>query len=217
MSQTPKHFRILPIFIFLAALTLSVKVNNVFDMLKNPEVLQFSISQQAAFAEDTPAPETQKLAQVLDNNGGQTPAQPANTASNNTGFSQSEILILQELAERREALDLRAKEIDRKAIQLKVAEEEIDKKIKQLQEYEQKLKDLMIEYNEEEKEKITALARLYTTMKPKDAARIFNTLEMSILIPLLKEMKPSSSSAILSQMDSERAKAVTTELIGHNY
>ena len=70
MSQTPKHFRILPIFIFLAALTLSVKVNNVFDMLKNPEVLQFSISQQAAFAEDTPAPETQKLAQVLDNNGG---------------------------------------------------------------------------------------------------------------------------------------------------
>lgn len=217
MSQTPKHFRILPIFIFLAALTLSVKVNNVFDMLKNPEVLQFSISQQAAFAEDTPAPETQKLAQVLDNNGGQKNPQSTNASTPNNGFSQSEIMILQELAERREALDLRSKEIDRKAIQLKVAEEEIDKKIKQLQEYEQKLKDLMIEYNKEEKEKITALARLYTTMKPKDAARIFNTLEMSILIPLLKEMKPSSSSAILSQMDSERAKAVTTELIGHNY
>ena len=94
---------------------------------------------------------------------------------------------------------------------------EIDKKIKQLQDYEQRLKKLMTEYNQEEKAKITSLAKLYTTMKPKDAARILNTLEMSILVPMLKEMKPSASSAILSQMNSEKAKAVTTELIGHNY
>lgn len=86
-----------------------------------------------------------------------------------------------------------------------------------MQDYEQRLKKLMTEYNQEEKAKITSLAKLYTTMKPKDAARIFNTLEMSILVPLLKEMKPSASSAILSQMNSEKAKAVTTELIGHNY
>ena len=70
-----------------------------------------------------------------------------NVAPNNTipdnGFSQSEIMILQELAERREALDLRSKEIDRKAVQLKVAEDEIDKKIKQLQEYEQRLKKFL--------------------------------------------------------------------------
>jgi COG3334: uncharacterized conserved protein len=212
-----KHFRILPIFIFLAVLTLSVKVNNVFDLLKHPENLKLSISQQSAFAEEKTAPETEKLSQVLDQNAQNSSALGLNTENPNNGFSQSEILILQELAERREALDLRAKEIDRKAIQLKVAEEEIDKKIKQLQDYEQRLKKLMIEYNQEEKDKITSLAKLYTTMKPKDAARIFNTLEMSILVPLLKEMKPSASSAILSQMNSEKAKAVTTELIGHNY
>lgn len=212
-----KHFRILPIFIFLAVLTLSVKVNNVFDLLKHPENLKLSISQQSAFAEEKTAPETKKLSQVLDQNAQNSSALGLNTENPNNGFSQSEILILQELAERREALDLRAKEIDRKAIQLKVAEEEIDKKIKQLQDYEQRLKKLMIEYNQEEKDKITSLAKLYTTMKPKDAARIFNTLEMSILVPLLKEMKPSASSAILSQMNSEKAKAVTTELIGHNY
>lgn len=212
-----KHFRILPIFIFLAVLTLSVKVNNVFDLLKHPGNLKFSISQQSAFAEEKAAPETEKLSQVLDQNAQNSSALSLNTENPNNGFSQSEILILQELAERREALDLRAKEIDRKAIQLKVAEEEIDKKIKQLQDYEQRLKKLMIEYNQEEKDKITSLAKLYTTMKPKDAARIFNTLEMSILVPLLKEMKPSASSAILSQMNSEKAKAVTTELIGHNY
>ena len=217
MVNSKKLFRILPIFIFLAVLTLSVKVNNVFDLLKHPENLKFSISQQSAFAEEKAAPETEKLSQVLDQNAQNSSAMGLNTENPNNSFSQSEILILQELAERREALDLRAKEIDRKAIQLKVAEEEIDKKIKQLQDYEQRLKKLMTEYNQEEKAKITSLAKLYTTMKPKDAARIFNTLEMSILVPLLKEMKPSASSAILSQMNSEKAKAVTTELIGHNY
>jgi flagellar motility protein MotE (MotC chaperone) len=40
---------------------------------------------------------------------------------------------------------------------------------------------------------------------------------MSILIPLLKEMKPATTSAILSQMNAERVKEVTAELIGHNY
>ena len=158
MVNSKKHFRILPIFIFLAVLTLSVKVNNVFDLLKHPENLKFSISQQSAFAEEKAAPETEKLSQVLDQNAQNSSAMGLNTENPNNSFSQSEILILQELAERREALDLRAKEIDRKAIQLKVAEEEIDKKIKQLQDYEQRLKKLMTEYNQEEKAKITSLA-----------------------------------------------------------
>ena len=53
-------------------------------------------------------------------------------------------------------------------------------------------------------------------MKPKDAARIFNTFDLDILVAILKEMKPSSSSAILSQMDAIKAKEVTTALISRN-
>lgn len=218
LKKIKKHIRILPIFIFCAVLTLSVKINNLFDQLKHPETSRISISSQIAAAEEETIKETTKLSQALDQNAS-VPVTLNSTpgATPNTGFSQSEIMILQELAERREALDLRSKEIDRKAIQLKVAEDEIDKKIKQLREYEDRLKKLIVEYNQKEKEKINSLVKLYSTMKPKDAARIFNTLDMSILVPLLKEMKPSVSSAILSQMDSGKAKAVTTELIGNNF
>ena len=216
MTKNKKSFRILPFFIFLAVLTLSVKVNNVFDLLKHPETSKISISQKSAYAEEKQTQETAELSKVLNSGNSSTTVAPNNMRPDN-GFSQSEIMILQELAERREALDLRSKEIDRKAVQLKVAEDEIDKKIKQLQDYEQRLKKLMVEYNKEEREKITSLAKLYMNMKPKDAARIFNTLDMSILIPLLKEMKPATTSAILSQMNAERVKEVTAELIGHNY
>lgn len=214
MAKNKKNLRILPFFIFLAVLTLSIKINNVFDLLKHPENNKISIMHPSAFAQETQ--KTDDLEKVLNSGNTQANTPPNNTRPDN-GFSQSEILILQELAERREALDLRSKEIDRKAVQLKVAEDEIDKKIKQLQDYEQRLKKLMTQYNQAEKEKISSLAKLYINMKPKDAARIFNTLDMSILIPLLKEMKPATTSAILAQMNPERVKAVTAELIGHNY
>ncbi|MBR1948270.1 MAG: hypothetical protein IKA30_00585, partial [Alphaproteobacteria bacterium] len=132
-------------------------------------------------------------------------------------FSNSEIMILQELAERREALDARAKEIDKRALQLKVAEDEIDKKIAQLKKYEERLTHLTDQYHKNEKENIDALVKLYTAMKPKDAARIFNSLDLEITVAILKGMKPSTTSTIISQMNSERAQEITAVLIGNNF
>lgn len=211
MKNKKFRIRLLPIFIFVAVLTLSVKINNVFDLYNHPQEKAFSIYHSQALAEEKATAETQELNRALNNN--TTGAQPGGS---NSAFSQSEIMILQELAERRESLDVRAKEIDKKAIQLKVAEEEIDKKIKQLKAYEQKLEKLINEYNAKEQENISALVKLYSTMKPKDAARIFNTLDTGITVALLKGMKPATSSAILSQMNAEKAKIVTSELMGNN-
>lgn len=213
MKPIKRPFRLLPLFIFVAVLSLSVKINSVYDIIINKELPRISISQNKAWAEEQETKETEKLTAILENNE-ETPNSETNSASSN--FSKSEIAILQELAERREALDIRSQEIDKKAIQLKVAEEEIDKKLAQLQTYEEKLQKLINKYNEQEKEQLAALVKMYSTMKPKDAARIFNTFDLDILVAILKEMKPSSSSAILSQMDAIKAKEVTTALISRN-
>ncbi len=213
MKPIKRPFRLLPLFIFVAVLSLSVKINSVYDIIINKELPRISISQNKAWAEEQETKETEKLTAILENNA-EAPNSETNSASSN--FSKSEIAILQELAERREALDIRSQEIDKKAIQLKVAEEEIDKKLAQLQTYEEKLQKLINKYNEQEKEQLAALVKMYSTMKPKDAARIFNTFDLDILVAILKEMKPSSSSAILSQMDAIKAKEVTTALISRN-
>ncbi len=213
MFKNKNKIRLLPFFIFMAVLTLSIKVNNVFDIYNHQLKQSLSISAAAALAEEKLNKETAELSSVLDK------GKPGNKTSGdnpNTAFTQSEILILQELAERRETLDLRAQEIDKRAIQLKVTEEEINKKLRQLKDYEQKLQKLVNAYSKQEKANIDAMVKMYTAMKPKDAARIFNSLDMNITVALLKGMKPSSSSAILSQMDSQKAQAVTAELIGNN-
>ena len=54
-------------------------------------------------------------------------------------------------------------------------------------------------------------------MKPKDAARIFDTLDTGVTVALLKGMKADTSSAILSQMKPEKAKIITSELLGNNF
>lgn len=215
-TKFKNNFRILPIFIFLSVLTLSIRVNNVFDSLKNTDNRNFSISQNKAWAEEKVSKDTTELGKVLDQaERGQNQIGTGEKANNT--FTQSEIMILQELAERREALDLRSREIDKKAVQLKVAEEEIEKKLAQLREYENKLKKLIGEYNEKEKDKIAALVKMYASMKPQSAARIFNTLDIETAASLLREMKPSSASAIVSQMDAIKAKAVTNEIIGNSF
>lgn len=208
------HIRLLPVFIFAAVLSLSIKINSVYDTIVNSGLPKINISQNRALAEEKNNTETAKLTQILERSSAETQAPAAANPGN--GFSRSEIAILQELAERREALDIRSHEIDKKAIQLKVAEDEIEKKLKQLKEYETRLQKLINQYNEKEKAQLDSLVKMYSTMKPKDAARIFNTFELDILVAILKEMKPSSSSAILSQMNAIKAKEVTTELMSRN-
>lgn len=217
-TKSKSNIRILPIFIFMAVLSLSVKINNVFDTLARQDAEaapKISIASNQAYAEEQNTKETAQLNQILERNNIPVVNAENNTAGSNN-FSNSEIAILQELAERREALDLRSQEIDKRAIQLKVAEDEIDKKLRQLQEYEAKLKKLINTYSDKEKAQLNSLVKVYSSMKPKDAARIFDTFDMDILVAILKEMKPSVSSSILAQMNALKAKAVTTELMSNN-
>ena len=196
--------RLLPIFIFMAVLTLSIRITDVYDQLSQNSSTQISFGSQA-LAEEQPQSDTQQLSHILERSD---ITSAANTTPAGSTFTHS--------AERREALDLRNKEIDKKVIQLKVTEEEINKKLAQLQAYEKKLRSLMQEYSAKEKERLDSLVKLYASMKPRDAARILNTLDIEVSTALVREMKPSASSAILSQMEASKAKAITDALIGNS-
>lgn len=213
-KKSKYNIRLLPVLIFMAALSLTIKINNIFDTFLSKDTSKISISHNQVLAQEKNNQETAQLSQILARSDNTSSIVTSNTPG--SSFTQSEIAILQELAERREALDIRSQEIDKKAIQLKVAEDEIDKKLKQLQAYEEKLQKLINEYNDKEKAQLDSLVKMYSSMKPKDAARIFNTFDLDILVAILKEMKPSVSSAVLAQMNALKAKAVTTELMANN-
>lgn len=205
-----KHIslKILPFFIICGVLMLSIKINNVFDSMKSPTNSRFSISYNHAISKEEA--ETKSDAVITP------PSVLPNIKEPQDNFTKVEIEILQDLASRRELLEEKSKAVDKRSFQLQLAQEEIDKKIAQMKDYEEKLSKLVSQYNKQEQEKINNLIKMYSTMKPKDAARIFDTLDMDILTRLLSEMKPSTSSAIMAQMNPNIAKSVTTELIGNN-
>lgn len=58
----------------------------------------------------------------------------------------------------------------------------------------------------------TTLAKLYEAMRPRDAAEIFNELDMPILVQVVNRMNERRAAPVLAAMTPERARQVTAEL-----
>ncbi len=127
-------------------------------------------------------------------------------------LSQSEIEVLQKLTERREQLDSRSAELDMRDNLLKATEKRIDGKIAKLKEIEDTIQDLLKQYDDQELKRLKSLVAIYEKMKPKDAAGIFNSLDMDVLLDITGLMKESKLAVILGNMDGKRAKELTIEL-----
>jgi len=57
-----------------------------------------------------------------------------------------------------------------------------------------------------------SLVKIYENMKPKDAAPIFEQLDMDVLLDIVDRMKEAKVAPILAQMNPAKAKEVTDEL-----
>ncbi len=129
-----------------------------------------------------------------------------------TLFTRAEIEMLQNLANRRAEIERIAREQELRENLLRITEERIDEKIAELQRIENKIQELLVKHDAEADAKFRRLVKVYESMKPKDAARIFNGLDMTILLEMAERMKESKMAPILANMDSTSAKALTVEL-----
>ena len=127
-------------------------------------------------------------------------------------LTQTEIETLERLVERRDIIEQRERELGVKEGLLRAAESRIDGKIVQLQDLEQSIEVLLAKYEEKKQGEIEQLVRIYGAMKPKDAARIFDSLEMPILLAVVQSMKETKVAPILSAMNSAKATALTEEM-----
>lgn len=127
-------------------------------------------------------------------------------------MSPSEVELLQKLSARRAELDKRASEISQREVLLQAAEKRIDDKIAKLQSLEKDIGGIVDKKSEEEQARIKSLVKIYETMKPRDAARIFEQLDMPVLLDVVENMKERSAAPILAAMDPGKAKAVTLAL-----
>ena len=142
----------------------------------------------------------------------QAAAAPAATASADSGVSQAEMDVLTSLAGRRGALDDRQRELDLKANVIAAAEKRVDEKITQLKALQAQIEALMGQREQRETQQIDGLVRVYAAMKPRDAARIFASLDDDVRINVAGRMKPDTMAGILAALPAEVAQKLTVEL-----
>jgi flagellar motility protein MotE (MotC chaperone) len=126
--------------------------------------------------------------------------------------SPGERAILGRLQDRRQELDTRQRELDMRESLIKAAEKRLEAKVQELKDVEQRIKVASGARDKAEAERFKGIVAMYENMKPKDAARIFNKLDMRVLIEVASAIKSRSMSEIMANMTSEAAEKLTIEM-----
>lgn len=121
--------------------------------------------------------------------------------------------LLQHFADRRAEIERRTKEIEQREALLAAAEKRIDQKVAEMEKTRADIQKLMAQGDEKQSAQLESLVKIYETMKPKEAARIFEELDMPVLLGVIQKMKEQKTAPILAAMDPVKAKEVTSALV----
>jgi len=221
--------RFLPLTIFAAVLMLTVKVGDIWKgmdgLLGGAIAVSDAQAQEKPEGKDAARKEKAKVGKGGKMSKADSPPKPAEgsdepltevssrmVTNDPTLLTQAEIDLLQQLADRREILENREQDLELKQGLLKAAETRIDKKVEELKELQSTIQKLIKTYDEQQDAKLGSLVKIYESMKPKDAALIFQELDMNTLLLVAERMKERKLAGIMSKMDRAKASEITVEL-----
>lgn len=137
-----------------------------------------------------------------------TPEQLAQQA----GISPAELRIIQSLQGRRTELDARDADLASMLPLLATAEQKLDAKVAALEAVKAEVRVLLGQVSEQEKAENDRLVAVYSAMRPREAARVFATLDDDVRLPVAAAMRPRSLAAIMAQMEPAAARSLTEKL-----
>lgn len=214
MFKKMPRFRYLPATIFMAALMLTVKIGDIWEGFDGILKGSISVSEARAQQKKPPAAGAAEKAEeaAQDEEDEEDSSASSLLSSDPTLLTQAEIDLLQQLAERREKLESRDKELGMRAGLLDAAEIRINAKIEDLIRLQATIEGLLKTYDDQQATKMQSLVKIYQNMKPKDAARIFEELDMDTLLSVAELMNERKLAPIMAKMDPTRAKDMTVQL-----
>lgn len=129
-----------------------------------------------------------------------------------TTFTRAEIDLLANLAQRRDQIEQRAREVDLRESLLAAAEKRLDERIAEIKKLETSVKQIVQQYDKQEEQNLQGLVKVYENMKPKDAARIFEKLDPNVLLGVVERMKEAKLALVLADMSPATAQDLTVRL-----
>jgi flagellar motility protein MotE (MotC chaperone) len=142
------------------------------------------------------------------------PAPQARTVSiePQRNISASERALLERLQQRRQELEARGRELDIRENMVKAAEKKLEAKLAEIKAAEQRVAAGLKQRDDEDAKRFKGIVTMYETMKPREAAKIFDRLEPRVLLEVASQLNPRRMSDIMAQMNPEAAEKLTVEL-----
>lgn len=126
--------------------------------------------------------------------------------------SATERALLEKLGARRDALKLKSDELELRERMLGEAERKLETGLGDLKQGEDKADGGGRGKADAEKVGLKNIVTMYETMKPKDAARVFDRLGHDVLVPIVLAMNPRKMAEVLAVMQPETAEKLTIAL-----
>ncbi len=126
--------------------------------------------------------------------------------------SEAERALLGDLRRRRLGLDSRAQALDLREQVQSAAERRLGARLDELTALQQRLEQVEGARRAHDEANWRAMVKLYETMKPRDAAAIFNDLDRPVLLQIVDRMQERRASLVLAAMQPERARELTAAL-----
>jgi flagellar motility protein MotE (MotC chaperone) len=127
-------------------------------------------------------------------------------------ISDGERTVLLELRQRRQELDGREATLAARESVLVATELKLSARVAELQALQKKLEGLETAREQREDTSWRGLVKLYESMKPRDAAVIFNDLDMPVLLQVVDRMKEAKAAPVVAAMQADKARELTTKL-----
>ena len=202
--------RVAPATIFVMALLLGLKLVGLSEGLVPAQSVIGDAQAAPAHGAAEPAPaahgETKRATAAVP----APPAPPPPPAE--PAISMAERQLLQDLRNRRAELDTREQLLQQRETVLDAAEHRLTARIAELGALQTRLEEMEKARQEHSDANWAGLVKVYETMKPREAATIFNDMDTPVLLQVLDRMKDSKAAPVLAAMQPDRARSITAQL-----
>lgn len=227
MKSVLRDIRLIPILLIATCCLVVLKVSGL--LLEGGYILGDDMPKPKSWAQENLGfPSTGKMLDTSDITGSvpakkeEKPAAPVPAAAPppddivypdpNRPITSSERAVLESLQARRQEIEARAREIDIRESLMKSAEKRIEGKLEEMKATEARVSVAGQQKNEQDSARFKGLVTMYEAMKPKDAAKVFDRLELSVLFEIASQIAPRKMSDIMGQMQPEAAERLTVEM-----
>ncbi|MEI7607542.1 MAG: hypothetical protein WCJ64_09165, partial [Rhodospirillaceae bacterium] len=225
--RTRLRFRLLPVTIFVLVLMLGLRVGDSWRVLTRGGSLP-EVSPVVAQTPPAPGKDAGKEGKEPGKDAGKDQPKGKDASKDDRAAKEAEtatmllgreprpdtidLELVKHLTERREELEKRGHDMDQREALIAAGEKRLDQKMTELQAVKVEIQNLLKQVDDKQRAQIESLVRIYENMKPKDAARIFEALEMPVLMEVVERMKEAKTAPVLAAMDPIKAKDLTTAL-----